>query len=381
MVTLLISLLSILLTFTAVVFAWRLHLAFKRFRIRKQYSAAVEAPSVTVCIAARNEAQSMTRCLESVLASDYRKMEVIVYDDNSNDNTSTLIKAFAHAGVRFIPGKKLPTGWLGKNHALDVLAREASGTYVLFLDTDTTIRPQTISHLVGYVTSEKLDMVSVLPMFSGRLQARVLFAPLRMFWQLVLANKTRPATSHALWMISRSTLFDELGGFTSVQAQIMPESRLAGRLQLARAHTLLSDTLLGIIYDKPWKLQVNSAQRLLYPLVGGSAFYAVRFFALLMVLNMPIVALVAGIYFELPILSLAALWFMLLFIAMYALFASHMWRSLWWLGGLLWPLLILQETVLFLYSIYGYATKTITWKGRAIYAPHDVSSDVVRSQS
>lgn len=383
MVTLLYLFLAVILTCTAAIFAWRLHLAFKRFRIRKQYSAAVEAPSVSVCIAARNEAQSMTRCLESVLASDYRKMEVIVYDDNSNDNTSTLVKAFAHAGVRFIPGQKLPGGWLGKNHALDVLAREASGTYIVMLDTDTTIQPQTISHLVGYMTSEKIDMTSVLPMFSGRLQARVLFAPLRMFWQVVLANKKRPATSHALWMMTRSTLITELDGMTKHKAEIMPEARVAGLLQSNRAHTLLSNRELGVYYDKPWRLQVNSSQRLLYPLVGGTLLQAARFMTLLLVLNVPLASLVAGILLHDTMAIIAGAWFMSLFLAMYALFAAHMWRSLWWVGGLLWPVLILQETALFIYSCYGYATKTITWKGRSIYASGETShlSDAVSRES
>ena len=63
----------------------------------------------------------MNDCLERVVASTYPKLEIIVLDDHSQDNTSALIKSFAHKGVRFVEGTKLPEGWLGKNHALQLL--------------------------------------------------------------------------------------------------------------------------------------------------------------------------------------------------------------------------------------------------------------------
>jgi hypothetical protein len=49
-----------------------------------------------------------------------------VFNDQSGDNTSFLIKSFAHAGVRFIDGSPLPEGWLGKNFAQHHLYRESS---------------------------------------------------------------------------------------------------------------------------------------------------------------------------------------------------------------------------------------------------------------
>ena len=87
----------------------KLFLSLKMLRI-----GAVEAiesqdlPTVSVCISARNETHAMTQCLERIVASDYPKLEVIVLDDGSRDNTSLLIKSFAHAGVRFIEGSSLP---------------------------------------------------------------------------------------------------------------------------------------------------------------------------------------------------------------------------------------------------------------------------------
>ena len=98
-----------------------------------------QLPSVSVCIPARNETHAMSECLESVLASDYPKLEAIVLDDHSSDNTSHIIRAFAHAGVRFVEGDELPDDWLGKNFSLQTLANEASGKIILFMDVDTRL--------------------------------------------------------------------------------------------------------------------------------------------------------------------------------------------------------------------------------------------------
>src|SRR5690606_8106890 len=102
--------------------AVRLRQALRRFSSKTTMTKATiidDMPSVSVCIPARNEAHAMTDCLEHVLRSNYPKIEVIVLDDLSGDKTSSLIKAFAHDGVRFVEGEPLPDGWLGKNHALE----------------------------------------------------------------------------------------------------------------------------------------------------------------------------------------------------------------------------------------------------------------------
>ncbi|MCD8561812.1 glycosyltransferase, partial [Candidatus Saccharibacteria bacterium] len=114
-----------------------------------------DMPSVSVCIPARNEQHALADCLQRVIASTYERLEIIVLDDVSGDDTSALIRSFAQDGVRFVQGKALPPGWLGKNHALQGLLEEASGSYVLFMDVDTRLEPQAIEHLVRYAQSHR----------------------------------------------------------------------------------------------------------------------------------------------------------------------------------------------------------------------------------
>lgn len=359
---------TVVMTFIMALISIRLQRALDSYKIKKNYTAAIEAPSVSVCIPARNETHAMTQCLERVLASDYKKLEIIVFDDSSTDDTSVLVRSFAHAGVRFVPGTALPEGWLGRNHALELLAREASGTYVVFMDVDTNITPTTISQLVGYVMTENLVMTSVVPGRSDTTRASTLFGHLRYFWSLVLARANAPATSSSLWMIKRHVLLDTLGGFKPHKAEVLLEEHIAAIIGTVGYHCLISNHTLGVTYEKKWRSQAETSRRLLFPMMGGMWYGALAGVCALLLLNMPTVLLAVGFLAELPYVQLVGGWFTLLGMGMYGLYLRKMWPSKWWLGGLLWPYIIFQELCFFVTSVWGYARGTITWKGRPVTA-------------
>ena len=151
-----------------------------------------ELPGVSVCIPARNEAHVLMDCLQKVCASTYQKLEIIVLDDSSADNTSALIKSFASEGVRFVQGKPLQSGWIGKNHALQGLLEQASGTYILFMDVDTRIEPQVVEHTVRSMLSQRLAMVSIVPRREDGWRASIVFSPLRYFWEILFNRALLP---------------------------------------------------------------------------------------------------------------------------------------------------------------------------------------------
>lgn len=347
----------------------RLAIALKRFSSKRHRPAALSEPSVTVCIPARNETHALTECLERVLASDYKKIEIVVFDDNSSDNTSILVRSFAHAGVRFVPGISLPEGWLGKNHALSILAHEASGSRLLFLDVDTKIEPTTISQMVNYVETEGVDMVSILPLRRSGLQLRVLFTPLRYFWEMMLSGRHTPATTSAIWMIDRQILLDECDNFAKFAGDIRPEQRLAEQLGTHRYHFLISSVALGVYQEKKWSSQLETSRRLLYPMLGMSLVTTTAGLLLLIAMGLPFVGIIVGSVALLPVMSLWSAGLALGFVLLYGTYTSRVWRSYGWLGAFVWPLLLVQEVCLMIVSIIGYKTDTITWKGRLVSAP------------
>jgi chlorobactene glucosyltransferase len=345
---------------------WRLIVSLRRFRIKKTYTPAINAPSVSVCIPARNEMQVMTECLERVLASDYEKMEIVVFDDSSTDDTSVLVRSFAHVGVRFVPGVKLPEGWLGKNYALEILAREASGSIVVFMDVDTYIQPTTISQMVSYMLSEEVDMASVIPRREDAYRASVLFGHLRYFWELVLSRPKAPAASSALWMIKRDVLLKEFNGFERVKASVAPESALAQLLGTFRYHCLVSTTSLGVAYEKKWHSQLETGRRLLLPKVDSRWFGSWLAFAGLLLLNFPTFLVASAVFTGWTPSHLVGLFLEFAGMTLYGLYTFNLWSKGWWLGALLWPVVVLQELLIFIRSASGYARHTITWKGRPV---------------
>jgi glycosyltransferase involved in cell wall biosynthesis len=363
------SILTVLLGALFVTFGYRLERALQLFRIHKNYTTAIQAPSVSVCVPARNETHAMTQCLERVLASDYPKLEVIVFDDESADNTSYLINSFAHAGVRFVPGTALPDGWLGKNHALEVLAREASGTYVLFLDVDTHLQSTTISQLVGYATAENLHMVSVIPGRNDVWRPNVVFGHLRYYWKIIMSRASSPATSSSLWMIKRHTLLDIIGGFGVHKAAVEPEERMAALIGIKAYHCLVSDKQLGVSYEKKWKSQCETSRRLLYPMVGGTTLSGALALFVLALLNLPLLLIISGLFVEWTRFHGLAVLYLILFSLLYSRYTYVIWRRNWWIGIVVWPFVVVQELILFISSIHGYAKGTITWKGRPVFSP------------
>ena len=101
-------------------------------------------PKISILIPARNEEDNLPRLLESILRQDYGNMEVLVYDDESDDGTWAVVERFSREDVRIrgIRGRGKPRGWVGKNYALHVLSEKASGDILLFLDADVYIRDE-----------------------------------------------------------------------------------------------------------------------------------------------------------------------------------------------------------------------------------------------
>lgn len=342
--------------------------ALRQFRIKKNYTAGIEAPSVSVCVPARNETHAMTNCLEGVLKSDYKKLEILVYDDSSTDDTPTLIHSFARAGVRFIPGGPLPEGWLGRNHALMTLAQEASGQYVIFVDVDTQLQPTTISQLVSFIVTEDAKMLSVFPGRTNQLKGSHIFAPLRYFWEVVLGTKSAPATSSSLWMIEREALLSG-GGFSAYSNKVDSEGGIAAGLGDGY-RALLNTSSLGVSYDKKLSSQFETSKRVLYPMaltdlkfgVVGALIYGI-------ILNTPLLlglySLAAGsMSLAMLAVSLSLCGSLVYFRYLYRVSPRHA-----LLSALLWPYVVAQDLVLLILSVVGYKKGTITWKGRLITAP------------
>ncbi len=315
-------------------------------------------PTVSVCIAARNETHAMTQCLERVVGSDYPKLEVIVLDDESHDDTSILIKSFAHSGVRFVDGKSLPEGWLGKNHAQARLADEASGEIMFYLDVDTLIERHTIMNLVQYYRRHNARMLSIVPIRNDHWTTSTLFTTMRHFWTLMRFRPETPRAVANAWLIDRKTILDQLATDESLQMSVQMETTIAKKLAKTKEYRLvMSNKWLGLSYEKRWSSQVETSIRLLYPQSSGNSVQVAWLIVLLVSVLLPY-----ALVWWYP-------WMLGIIVGQYLLafyYLSRVWVRYRVIGALLLPLTVIQEILLLIISTYRYNFGTITWKGRPV---------------
>lgn len=125
------------------------------FRRRPPPVFNTRKPLVSIIVPAYNEGKVIANCIESILASNYRNIEVILVDDGSKDHTYGVMKRF-HAPPRVLALSK-PNG--GKASALNLGFRHSKGEILMFVDADGIFTQNTIEEMLALFTSEKVGAV------------------------------------------------------------------------------------------------------------------------------------------------------------------------------------------------------------------------------
>lgn len=119
---------------------------------------AAELPSVSVIIAAYNEAGVIERKLDSTLGQDYPadRLEVLVVSDGSTDRTAELVAAYPDPRVRLLtqPVRR------GKSAALNCGVREAREEILVFTDANALFAPGALRRLAAPFADPQVGLVS-----------------------------------------------------------------------------------------------------------------------------------------------------------------------------------------------------------------------------
>ena len=125
---------------------------------------------VGIVIPARNEEDTITDCLESIMNQKNVNFEIILVDDHSDDNTVKnsleIFKKYNFKNYVILKNKKLPRAWNGKTWALNNGIKKAlknkKNKYLLFLDADITIDQFLIENLLRVIKEKKYKMISIM---------------------------------------------------------------------------------------------------------------------------------------------------------------------------------------------------------------------------
>lgn len=138
-------------------------LADKRIVRRMGVSRAFEEhDSVSMIVPARNEAHTIASWLADARQQRVRKLQIIVVDDDSQDETfdAAITAAQGDRRVEVVRAKTPPTGWAGKPWAAYVGARRARANWLLFSDADMRMQPEALPSALQALRALDADALS-----------------------------------------------------------------------------------------------------------------------------------------------------------------------------------------------------------------------------
>ena len=112
----------------------------------------MEQPLVSVVIPVHNSARTLGECLESIRAQSYPRVELVVVDSDSQDNTCQIAVEY---GARLLQMTGVPNQ--GRIHGM----KSAEGDYIFLLDSDMVLSPDAVEACVKRLADRDIDALSV----------------------------------------------------------------------------------------------------------------------------------------------------------------------------------------------------------------------------
>ncbi len=184
---------------------------------------------LSIIVPAKDEEANIKASVESILASSYQDLEIILVDDRSHDGTWQLMELLQRLDnrVKTVKIEKLPAGWTGKTHAMYVGASVASGDMLLFTDADALFSRDLLLRAISYFVSNQLDMLSLIPGFKkwGFLEKSIyphLALGISFFYPITSVNdpSSGAAVSSGCFIMMSRKSYNEVGTWRSLRGQI-----------------------------------------------------------------------------------------------------------------------------------------------------------------
>jgi cellulose synthase/poly-beta-1,6-N-acetylglucosamine synthase-like glycosyltransferase len=230
-------------------------LVYHRERYRRLSSLDMprlsEYPAVSILVPACNEAVTVERGMRSLLELDYPNFEIIAVNDRSDDATGEILERLSASDrrLRTIHLSELPSGWLGKNHALHAASEQANGKWLLFTDADVVFQPDTLKLAAGYAESRETDHLVLAPRFeSVSFWERIFLS----YFTLMFTFRIRPwavprpdrraYVGLGVFNMVRAEAYRSFGGHRALAMEVADDTKLG---KLFKDHGLRTEVLDG----------------------------------------------------------------------------------------------------------------------------------------
>ena len=206
---------------------------------------------VSIIVPARNEQNDIEESLTRLLQLDYDNYEVIAVNDRSTDRTGEIMEevarnhkpdlgapflaSFARSGdlLRVIHHQELPSGWLGKTHAMWTATNQATGDWLLFTDADVLFKPDSLRRALAYAEAEKADHVVLFPQMimkqPGEYMMIAFFQTMFVFghrpWK-VADPKSRDHMGVGAFNLIRRSVYESVGTYEALRMEVLDDMKL-----------------------------------------------------------------------------------------------------------------------------------------------------------
>ena len=193
---------------------------------------------LSVIVPARNEADVLRPCLESLLVQSEEGFavgddwELLLVDDGSTDATRSIALAFA--GVTVLDPAPLESGWTGKANAVWTAAKKARGEWLLFTDADTVHQAGDLRRAIHEAEHAHVVMLSYSPKqlvtgFWQRALMPLIFAELAFAYppQKVSDAGSRVAAANGQFLMVQKAAYFQVGGHSTVAGSLLEDVDLA----------------------------------------------------------------------------------------------------------------------------------------------------------
>ncbi|MFZ1377670.1 MAG: glycosyltransferase family A protein [Geothrix sp.] len=205
-----------------------------------------EPPTVCLCIPVRDEAAELPAALDSWLAQDYPALQILVLDDGSTDGSTEILQQRQTARpdrLQVLRNDALPSGWLGKNHALDLASRQAealAADWLLFADGDVQAAPSLLRRAMAYAQAQPTDILALVPAIDAVSPAERVVLPIAASaFLLVVPPHQVPNPQHPAFCgvggftLVRREAYDAVGGHAEAPMEAIDDMMLARRVKAA----------------------------------------------------------------------------------------------------------------------------------------------------
>lgn len=116
----------------------------------------MEKDKISIIIPVYNSEKFLEKCLESILKQTYRNIEVICVDDDSTDKSFSIIMEMKKKDDRIVCFRKKNEG---VSYARNCALQNITGDYILFVDSDDWIEPNTCEIALNTLKQKQVDVV------------------------------------------------------------------------------------------------------------------------------------------------------------------------------------------------------------------------------